>query len=175
VGAEFERLREEGKVGYLACFPYTTGFARAVIDSGRFSGIIAYYNAVEMEMADFFEELRARGMGFLCIRPFLAGLLTDKRSTWEALPEGDRMKQEEKRPWFDRTRAIEKLLGDRIRSWTEFALKFVLSDPLVTSAVVGINTVEQAEQVCALSDGEYPYRDAIPALLELYHREGAVT
>ena len=76
----FETLRAEGKVGYLASFPYTAAFAESALATGAFSGLVAYYNAIEMEMARFFPALERSGGGFLCIRPFLAGLLTNRRA-----------------------------------------------------------------------------------------------
>ena len=49
---EFSRLREEGKVGYLASFPCTVGYAHMVVESGEFSGLVACFNALETEMVD---------------------------------------------------------------------------------------------------------------------------
>ena len=63
----FETLRAEGKVGYLTSFPYTPGFAEAALATEAFSGLVAYYNAVELEMARFFPALERSGGGFLCI------------------------------------------------------------------------------------------------------------
>ena len=76
----FEKMRSQGKVGYLMTFPYTVPCARAAVETGNFSGLIAYYNLAEMEMADLFDDLEQRDMGFLAIRPLYQGILTDKRA-----------------------------------------------------------------------------------------------
>ena len=141
----FETLRDEGKVGYLSSFPYTAGFAEAALATGTFSGLVAYYNAIEMEMARFFPALERSGGGFLCIRPFLAGLLTDRRAKRDALPDGDRMRE---RSWdgaYDRLAVIRERLGPA--SITNFAVRFALAHPIVSSLIVGLNTVAHVDEV----------------------------
>ncbi|HYL81784.1 MAG TPA: aldo/keto reductase, partial [Candidatus Acidoferrum sp.] len=80
VAAAFAKMRDEGKVGYLFTFPYTVACAEAAMATGKFGGLLAYYNLVEMEMADLFGRLEQRGMGFIAIRPLYEGLLTDERA-----------------------------------------------------------------------------------------------
>jgi len=63
VTATFEGMRDEGKVGYLITFPYTVACGRAAVETGAFAGLIAYYNLVEMEMADLFDDLKKRRTG----------------------------------------------------------------------------------------------------------------
>ena len=141
----FETLRAEGKVGYLASFPYTAPFAESALATGTFSGLVAYYNVIEMEMARFFPALERSGGGFLCIRPFLAGLLTDRRADRHALPDGDRMRE---RSWdraYDRLAVIRERLGPA--SMTRFAIRFALAHPIVASLIVGLNTVAQVDEV----------------------------
>jgi aryl-alcohol dehydrogenase-like predicted oxidoreductase len=86
----FNTLRDEGKVGYLAPFPYTPGFAKSILETGKMQGLVAYYNLLEMEMYPFLDTLEAQGYGFICIRPFLEGLLTDARIDPSKAPAGDR-------------------------------------------------------------------------------------
>lgn len=43
-------LQAEGKIGALACFPYTPGFAAPAVASGIFAGVIAYCSLVETEL-----------------------------------------------------------------------------------------------------------------------------
>ena len=45
-------------------------------------------------MAGFFDAMQAAGQGFLCIRPFMSGLLTDRRVDRNALPADDRYRDE---------------------------------------------------------------------------------
>ena len=144
----FHALREEGKVGYLAPFPYTPAFARAILDTGRTEGMVAYYNLLEMEMYPFLDTLEAQGYGLICIRPFLEGMLTDARIDPAKAPKGDRAHDP---GWASRYALLDKVravLGEEPNSWTDFALQFCLADPRVTSLVVGLNTEAQVDSVC---------------------------
>ena len=141
----FETLRAEGKVGYLTSFPYTTAFAESALATGTFSGLVAYYNVVEMEMARFFPALERSGGGFLCIRPFLAGLLTDRRADRHTLPADDRMRAPEWDDAYARLAVLRQRLAPA--SMTRFAIRFALAHPLVSSLIVGLNTVAQVDEV----------------------------
>jgi aryl-alcohol dehydrogenase-like predicted oxidoreductase len=144
----FETLREEGKVGYLAPFPYTPGFAKAILDTGKMEGLVAYYNLLEMEMFPFLDKLEQQGYGFICIRPFLEGLLTDARIDPAQTPHGDRARDSNWAPRYALLDKAWKALPATPSSWTDFALQFCLADPRVTSLVVGLNTEAQVDRVC---------------------------
>lgn len=145
----FDELYAEGLVGHLATFPYTLGYAEAAIEHGAFAGVVAYFNLIETEMVELFPRMREQGMGFLGIRPLLGGLLTDERVDRERLA-GDDARRE---PMWDRAydhfaeaRALLAEEGEEVTSWTDFALRFSLCDPLIASTVVGIDTPEELDQ-----------------------------
>ena len=167
----FETLRAEGKVGYLASFPYTVGFAESALATGTFSGLVAYYNAIEMEMARFFPALEHSGGGFLCIRPFLAGLLTDRRADRHALPADDRMRE---RTWdgaYDRLDVLRERMAPE--SMTRFAVRFALAHPIVSSLIVGLNTVAQVDEVIDAAS-EPADRALFDAALAIFEELGPV-
>lgn len=168
VTEEFEKLRSEGKVLYLASFPHTVGFGARVVESGKFSGMVAYYNALETEMLDLFDALQESEMGFICIRPLAGGILTDKRIDRSLLPENDRMRGERWRRWYDQLDEFKSALQYTPSSWTEFALRFAIADRRVTSAVIGINSPEQLDDVLRMY--EHPSRDISAAELNTAHR-----
>ena len=168
----FEKLREEGKVGYLTTFPYTPGFASAALQTGDFSGMVAYYNLIEMEMAQYFSGMQETGQGFICIRPFMAGLLTDRRAFRDRLPPGDRMQEETWDSAYDRLEMLKSAFPDETADWTRFATQFALIHPIVTSLIVGLNTVEQVDEVLDAADGEYPDREVFDKALEIFNQQG---
>ncbi|MCC6458495.1 MAG: aldo/keto reductase [Caldilineaceae bacterium] len=171
----FEKLRDQGKVGYLTTFPYTPGFAKEALATGDFSGMVAYYNPIEIEMAQFFPEMEANGQGFFCIRPFLAGLLTDRRVDRSSLPADDRMQEKRWDAAYARLELVKQEMGKQVGgSWTDFAIKFGLAHPIVTSLIVGLNTVEQVDQVLDAADGNYPDRALVDEALALYKKYGLV-
>ena len=144
----FHQLREEGKVGYLAPFPYTPGFGKAILETGKMEGLVAYYNLLELEMYPLLDILEQQGYGFICIRPFLEGLLTDQRIDPAKTPEGDRARDPAWKSRYDLLAKARPALDHEPTSWTDFALEFCLADPRVTSLVVGLNSEKQVDQVC---------------------------
>lgn len=168
----FERLKTEGKVGYLTTFPYTPGFAAPALKTGVFSGMVAYYNVIEMEMAEFFPEMQARGMGFFCIRPFMAGLLTDRRINRDQLPPGDRMLEKSWDAAYARLTLLKAAFAGAVALWTRFAITFVLSHPIVTSVIVGLNTPEHVDEALDAAEEPYPDHSAFAKALEVYRQHG---
>jgi aryl-alcohol dehydrogenase-like predicted oxidoreductase len=170
----FEKLRDEGKVGYLTTFPYSPGFAPTALKTGAFSGMVAYYNPIEMEMAEYFPGMEERGEGFFCIRPFMGGLLTDRRAARGQLPEGDRFRAESCNAAYERMALLQETLGVETASWTSFAIQFSLIHPIVTSLIVGLNTPEQVDQILDAADGNYPDRAVFDRALEIFRANGIV-
>jgi aryl-alcohol dehydrogenase-like predicted oxidoreductase len=152
----FEELKGEGKVGWLATFPHTPGYAKAAIESGHFHGMVAFFNLLETEMYPFFDAMRERGMGYFSMRPFLQGLITDKRAEDVGLPEGDSRRNPEWEPYYGRFAHLQEEIGGEVGSWSELAVKFALADPLMPSVILSMNTPEQVEGVLAAADGNYP-------------------
>lgn len=69
----FDELRTAGKIGAVAPFPYTGGFADAFIARGGFEGLSVYLNPLEREMVPQIERAADAGMGTIAIRPLAAG------------------------------------------------------------------------------------------------------
>ncbi len=152
----FEKMKQEGKVMHLATFPYTVGYGQKAVESGSFSGIVSYFNALETEMLDIFPGIQEQDMGFIGIRPLAGGLLTDRRVNRSSLPEDDRMKNTEWDRVYDQLGELRKELPEEPDSWTKFSIRFSLAHPLIASTVIGINTPEQLRTAIAALEGEYP-------------------
>lgn len=171
----FARLKDEGKVGYLATFPYSPGFAAEALKTGDFSGMVAYYNPIEMEMARYFPRMEANGEGFFCIRPFMAGLLTDPRVDRSRLSSDDRFREAAWDGPYERLALLKEAFGEQVTSWTEFAVKFALTHPIVTSLIVGLNSVDQVDGVLDAADGSYLERGVFDTALDIFNRHGLVS
>ena len=166
----FERMRDEGKVGYLMAFPYTVACGKAAVETGKFAGLIAFYNPAEMEMAVLFDELEERKMGFVCIRPLYQGILTDQRSDQASLPEGDRFRDEKFRDDFAKRERIAEAFADEIgpAGMTSFAIRFALASEMVASVVVGLNTPEQTDGILAAVEKDFPDMEVVRKAQELW-------
>lgn len=170
----FGKLKEEGKVGHLTTFPYTPSFGRKALETGSFSGLVAYYNLIEMEMAEFFSDLESKNQGFLCIRPFMGGLITDNRVFRNRLPNGDRYRDIKWATAYERLDILKSHFGDAIESWTQFAIKFCLCHPIVTSLIVGLNSTQQVDRVFDAADGDYPPQRVFESAMEIFHNQGPI-
>lgn len=85
IRAAFDALRAKGKLGAVAPFPYTAGFADRVIggpatsgaaagqDSPLCEGLAVYLNPAEREMLPQIRAAARAGMGTVAIRPLAAG------------------------------------------------------------------------------------------------------
>lgn len=170
----FAKLKEEGKVSYLTTFPYTPEFADNVLQENVFSGMVAYYNIIEMEMAEFFPQMLESGQGFFCIRPFMGGILTDGRVSRSQLPAGDRFLDSRWDDAYKRLAELQTALNDEVESWTDFSVKFSLCHPCVTSLIVGLNTIEQVDGVLDAANGDYPDQSVFQEVLNVFQQGGIV-
>lgn len=139
----FGKMQQEGKVGALASFPYTTGFAEKAIDSGSFSALAAYFNPVEAEMFDFFPAMQEKHMSLIAIRPLLTGLLTEKRADRDSLPADDPFRDAAWDTAYETLAAVQKELKEQPDKLEELAVQFTLAFPETVTAVMGMNNAQQ--------------------------------
>lgn len=148
------RLRQKGKVGQLATFPYFPQSAAASMASrANFSSLICYYNLLEVEMSAVAEMLAHEGRDFIAIRPLYEGVLTNRYPDFEAVPEDHRLKAPKYAKLFERRARLEKSIPEiSEQGMTRFALRFPLLSPNCTSVVVGLNSEKQVQtalEICS--------------------------
>lgn len=172
VSAAFERMRSEGKVGYLMTFPYTIEAGRAALALNRFSGMIGYFNPLTLELSDILPELEKRGQGFIALRPLYEGLLTDKRPTLDSLSADDRLHAREIRELYELREIVARTFAEEIGdSMTRFALRFPLYSAATASIAVGLNTEDQVRSAIAMVDGVKPRPDVLKRATDLWKTE----
>lgn len=175
VSAAFEKLRDEGKAGYMMTLPYTVPAARASLDIGKLSGFVSFLNPIEMELVEFFPEMEKNNQGFLCIRPLYQGILTDRHQSWDEVPEDhylQRVKKEDPDA-FDKRAAIAATFADEIAnenggSFARFSQRFPLYSPLVASMVTGLNTEAQVKDAVEALDGIKPRPELFQKAYDLW-------
>lgn len=158
---EVDKLKQEGKIGSLASFPYTVGFAQKAVASGVYDGLVAYFNLLETEWVDLFEEMKARGMGFIGIRPLLAGMLTDRRIDRSTLAQDDRLSDSSWDAKYAQLERLRRELNLSPASWTQYAIRFSLCHPIIASTAVSINKPAQLTDALAAANGNYPGQDEL--------------
>ena len=103
------------------------------------------------------ELLEQEGVGCIAFSPLAQGLLTDKYL--DGIPGSSRVKSgsyfsqrllsEEN---LERVRALNEIAGRRGQTLAQLALAWVLRDPRITSALIGVSSVEQLENNVAALD-----------------------
>lgn len=179
-GDALERMREQGLTRYIGFTALgDAASCRRVVASGRFDAAQVYYNVLNPSAAraampagwtgqDFgglIAACKAQGTAVMAIRVFAAGVLaTDARHGREVvIARASDVPTEERR-----ARAVFAALGDRYGTRAQAALRFVLADPDIACAVIGLAEPGHLEEALAgASLGALP-RPALDALEAVY-------
>lgn len=156
----FDDLRRAGKIRYAGCsnikaYEMMSALWSADANSTiRFDAVQPRYNLLYRAIeAELLPAAQANGVGAVVFNPLAAGMLTGKYKRGETPREGTRFTLGgaaglyQKRYWQDETIDVaERLAADiasRGKSLTHVALRWVLDQPMVTSAIVGASRAEQ--------------------------------
>jgi aryl-alcohol dehydrogenase-like predicted oxidoreductase len=149
-----------GKVRYIACSNfYAWQVCEGLGASDRrgwasFAAVQPLYNLLnrdaEVELLPFCQK---HGLGVVPYSPLARGVLSGKYRPGAAPPEGSRAARGDRRiqqaEWreesFEVAQALRPLAEARGKSLTQWALAWVLANPVITSAIVGPRIMEQLE------------------------------
>lgn len=151
-----DNLVHQGKVRYIGCSNYPAWrlmqalWASDKLHLARFDSLQPHYNLVhrsefERELADV---CRTYGIGVLPYSPLAGGFLTGKYHRGQ-VTDSARQKAVQRyfndRNWalVDRLEALGREKGGR--SVSQIALAWMLSDPTITSPIIGPRSIEQLE------------------------------
>jgi hypothetical protein len=141
------RAQAEGLFTYLgySCHDTPENMMK-LADTGEFTTLICQYNLLDRANEPAIAHAKEKGMGVLIMGPVGGGRL--------GAPSPE----------------IRKLLPRPAKSTAEIALRFVLSNPNVSAALSGMNSVEMVEENCATASRKAPLsakeRAAVLAQLE---------
>jgi aryl-alcohol dehydrogenase-like predicted oxidoreductase len=150
-------LIHQGKVRYIGCSNYPAWrlmealWASQYNTIARFDSLQPHYNIVhraefERELADV---CRTYALGVIPYSPLAAGFLTDKYKRDKAEPESRRINGVKHRYFNDRSwvihELVEQVASNNGRSTSQVALAWLLSNPLITSPIIGPRNLEQLE------------------------------
>lgn len=163
----FERLREKGKVGHLACFPYFPESAATAMMHPSQQVLIAYYNPLEMEMSPVIDRLADDGRGFLAIRPLYEGVLTNTYASQADMPAGHRLAKEKYTAAFRLRDQLATAMPEAGADMTRFAIRFPLMSANCASVIVGLNNEAQVNQICDHAESVLPDPETVAAVRAL--------
>jgi len=102
-----------------------------LIDTGMFATMTVQYNLLDRANEEAIAYAHEKGMGVIIMGPIGGGRLVEPSEFQKAIPGG-------------------------AKSTPEIALRFVLSNPAVSTALSGMNAIEQVEENCASASREEP-------------------
>ena len=150
----------QGKVRYIGCSNFHAWrVCEALWVSDRmnlekFVCVQPLYNIVnrdiEVELLPF---CRAHGIGVVSYSPLARGVLSGKYLPGQPPPPGSRAARKDRRMLqtelreesYEVAQKLKPLAGAHGKTVTQFALAWVLANPIITSVIVGPRTLEQLE------------------------------
>jgi L-galactose dehydrogenase/L-glyceraldehyde 3-phosphate reductase len=155
-----DRLREKGRIRYKGIT--AIGEAASIIEvirSRRFDSAQVYYNLLNPSAArkmpkawtghDFngvIEACRAHGVAVMAIRIFAAGVIaTDERTGRESVLTANTSVAEDER----KSKAVFDAIGTGHGTRAQVALRFVLSNPDVSAAIIGSAELQHIDEALA--------------------------
>jgi aryl-alcohol dehydrogenase-like predicted oxidoreductase len=174
-----DRLREKGLIRHMGI----TGIGEAasvceVIRSKRFDSAQVYYNLLNpsagrsmpaawtgQNLGGIIEACRANGVAVMAIRIFAAGVIaTDERHGRESVLLADTSVAEDER----KAKAVFGAIGSEHGTRAQVALRFVLSNPDVSCAIIGSAELHHVDEALAAQKmGPLP-ANVLARLDELY-------
>jgi L-galactose dehydrogenase/L-glyceraldehyde 3-phosphate reductase len=174
-----ERVRDQGLTRFIGFTALGDAASlRQVIESGRFDTAQVYYNLLNPsagrampsgwkghDFGNLLAACAAQRMGIMAIRVFAAGVLaTDARHGREVVitPNADLALEER------RAKAVFAALGDRYGTRAQTALRFALSHPDISCAVIGLAEPAHLEEaLLGAEKGALP-KEAMQKLDKIY-------
>ncbi len=165
---EMARLREEGKVRWIGVSNFSVEQMKRAMNIAPITSLQPPYSLLARKTeAEILPFARAHGIGVVVYSPMRAGLLTGKMTKERALnlPQDDWRKRDKdfQEPNLSRNLELVEILrgiGERHgHTPAETALAWVLHNPAVTGAIVGLRHPDQVNGVVGglvfrLSDSE---------------------
>ena len=159
-----ERLREKGLIRHMGITAIgEAASVREVIRSKRFDSAQVYYNLLNpsagrgmpgawtgQNMGGIIDACRANEVAVMAIRIFAAGVIaTDQRTGRESVLTANTSVAEDER----KTKAVFEAIGTGEGTRAQIALRFVLSNPDISGAVIGsaeLHHIEEALQAAEM-------------------------
>jgi aryl-alcohol dehydrogenase-like predicted oxidoreductase len=155
-----DELRADGTIGWfgVSLNNHEPANALRLIESGAVDAVQVIYNVFDQSPEDeLFPACREHGVGVIARVPLDEGGLTGTIGPDTEFPGDDfrdsYFRGDRKRELQDRVRAIVGDLGIAESELAEIALRFVLSEPTVSSVIPGMRSVRNVERNVAVSDG----------------------
>ena len=165
-----DTLIEQGKVRFIGCSNYMAGDLRQALSASRAEGVARfeslqpYYNLADHSECgpDLLSLCRDEQVGVIPYSPLAMGFLTGKYRRGEPLPASSRLERVKRTflhsKGFALLDAVLSVAKDHHVPPATVALAWLLSDPVITSPIIGANTLDQLAE--SLPAGTFRLDDA---------------
>lgn len=147
------RLVEEGVIRHLGLAGGPTDVMLRYVELDCFDAVISHnrFTLLNRDAAPLFDEASRRGMAVVNAAPYGSGLLAKGSTAYPRYMYGQASEE-----YLARARRLEDLCSGFGIPLAAVALQFSLSDPRITSTIVGMSQPERLEQTVALARLKIP-------------------
>jgi aryl-alcohol dehydrogenase-like predicted oxidoreductase len=155
-----EDLKKEGKIRFfgVSINDHQPENALKLIETGVVDTVQVIYNVFDQSPED--EHLpfcESHGVGVIVRVPFDEGALTGKITPETSFDEGDFRNEyfggDRKKEVYERVQSIASDLGIPVDQMAETALRYILSNPAVSTVIPGTRSVRNVERNLQVADG----------------------
>ncbi len=156
--AALQALIQEGKVRYGGLSNHTVDLMQRAAALAPVTSNQHQYNLLERSVErDVLPYSQARNIGVLCWSPLASGFLTDTFELERLDPEDFRRRhrfaQEPARTKLSHVReSLQRIAHDRGKTLTNLAIAWLLHNPAVTGAIIGIRSEREAREMVSFPD-----------------------
>ncbi len=168
---EIARLKDAGKIRHFgfSLNDHVPGTGLAAVRAGVVDTVQVIYNIFDQSPEDELLPACAEdGVGVIVRVPLDEGGLTGTITPESTFPEGDWRHRyfagDRKREVHDRAQAIVDDLGEPPERLPEIALRYVLSNPAVSTVIPGMRNVRNVDRNMAIADGRGLPESTVAAL-----------
>lgn len=159
----FLKLKSDGKIRATGVSTYTLEETEKAIELGCWDVIQLPFNLLDQSQREFFKPAKEKGIGIVVRSVLSKGLLSHRgKHLHPALKNVE-----------EQIKKIEDYIEDRTYDLPEFATRFVLSHPEISSALVGIDKRVYLEQALSYAEGEYMDLRELDRIKQLSYPEPA--
>jgi aryl-alcohol dehydrogenase-like predicted oxidoreductase len=156
-----ELLQKQGKIRWYGVSVFLPEEALAVLERGKGQVIQLGYNALRLEMEPQVLPLaQKKNVGIIARVPLYYGILAGKFKPDHKFAHDDHRSHtlppdmmKELVPRAERLRKLAGIRSDDSAAFGEWSLKFILSNPAVSTVIPGARNPQQAEKNSGASDG----------------------
>src|SRR5919108_3732009 len=171
-----ELLQKHGKIRYYGVSVFLPEEAVAVLARGKGHSIQLAYNPLRLEMEEQVLPLAQRkNVGIIARVPFYYGILAGKFRADTTFPRDDHRSHtlppqtmRELVPRAERLRELAGIAPNDFSGFAQWSLKFILSNPTVSTVIPGARNAQQAEKNASAADGAPISKEQAGAVRKLW-------